>query len=183
MKTKTSTDERILAIAEPIAHDLGYNIVRIRVQGGKRATLQIMAEREDGTMSVEDCAKLSRELSSIFEVEDPLDSAYVLEISSPGIDRPLTELAHFEHYKGYSAKLELDRFVEGRKKFRGILAGTDGDNVAIDLKDEKDTALIPFEWLSEAKLIITDKILKAKQTKPNTKSDSKKETHNVNSRN
>ncbi len=97
MKTKTSMDERILAIAAPVAADMGYNIVRVRVQGGKRSTLQIMAERlSDGLMNVNDCAVLSRELSSTFEVEDPIDSAYVLEVSSPGLDRPLTDLKHFE---------------------------------------------------------------------------------------
>ncbi len=163
MKTKTGMDEQILAIAEPIAHDLGYKIVRVRMQGGKRAKLQIMAEKADGTMGVDDCARLSRELSSVFEVEDPIVTAYVLEISSPGIDRPLTEMEDFAKYKGYLARLELDRIVEGRKKFKGILAGIDGDNIAINLKGEDETALIPFNWLSEAKLVITDAMIK-KQT-------------------
>ncbi len=179
MQTKTSMDERILAIAEPLARDLGYDIVRVRVQGGllggKRTTVQIMAERmSDRQMGVDDCAKLSRELSSLFEVEDPIDGAYVLEISSPGIDRPLTDKKHFEHYKGYLARIELDRLVEGRKRFRGVLAGLEGDNIAIDLDNESETALIPFDWISEAKLLITDEMMKKTKpdtTKPNSKGD------------
>lgn len=164
MKTKTSMDERILAISEPVANDLGFSIVRVRVMGGKRSTLQIMAERiSDGQMSVANCAELSRELSSTFEVEDPIDEGYVLEVSSPGLDRPLTEMTHYERYKGMLAKIELDRLVEGRKRFRGILAGIDGDNIAIDLEKEDETALIPFAWVSDAKLMITDELIKAGQ--------------------
>ncbi|MBL4870309.1 MAG: ribosome maturation factor RimP [Robiginitomaculum sp.] len=164
MKTKTSMDERILAIADPVASDLGFSIVRIRVMGGKRSTVQIMAERlSDGAMSVANCAELSRELSSTFEVEDPIDEGYVLEVSSPGLDRPLTEIGHFERYKGLLARLELDRLVEGRKRFRGILVGVDGDNIAMDLDKEDETALIPFEWIVEAKLMITDELIKAGQ--------------------
>jgi len=164
LKTKTTMDERILAIAEPVAHDLGFGIVRVRVMAGKRAKLQIMAERlSDGTMGVDDCATLSRELSSVFEVEDPIDGAYVLEVSSAGLDRPLTDFEHFDRYQGYLARLELDRLVEGRKRFRGKLAGVDGDNVAINLDGEEDTAMIPFDWISEAKLLITDELIEKGQ--------------------
>ena len=162
-------DERILALAEPVAADLGYKIVRVRVQGGKRATLQIMAERaSDGLMGVDDCARLSRELSSLFEVEDPIDDAYVLEVSSPGIDRPLTEKQHFIDYEGNLARIELDRVVEGRKRFRGLLAGMDGAHVAINLDGERETTLIPFDWIADAKLLITDKLLKQSNPKPGT---------------
>ena len=180
MKTKTNMDERILAIAVPVADDMGYGIVRVRVQGGNRSVVQIMAERlSDGMMNVSDCAQLSRALSSTFEVEDPIDGAYVLEVSSPGLDRPLTDLKHFEQYAGERARLELDRFVEGRKRFRGILAGIDGDNVAIDLDKEDETALIPFAWISEAKLLITDAMMdkgkkKSKKKKSNQKQPPKK---------
>jgi len=174
LKTKTNMDERILAIAIPVAADMGYGIVRIRVQGGNRSVVQIMAERlSDGKMNVADCAQLSRALSSTFEVEDPIDDAYVLEVSSPGLDRPLTDMKHFEQYSGQLARLELDRFVEGRKRFRGILAGIDGDNVAIDLDKEDETALIPFAWISEAKLLITDEVIKKGQKKPKEKSQEK----------
>ncbi len=167
-------DNRILAIASPVAEDMGYGIVRIRVQGGNRSVVQIMAERlSDGMMNVSDCAQLSRALSSVFEVEDPIDDAYVLEVSSPGLDRPLTDLKHFEQYSGQLARLELDRFVEGRKRFRGTLAGLDGENVAINLDKEQETALIPFSWISEAKLLITDEMIK-KGSKNNKVNNNKK---------
>ncbi len=164
MKTKTDMDARILAIAEPVADDMGYDIVRVRVMANKRTTVQIMAERKsDGTMKVEDCAKLSRELSSVLEVEDPLRDPYALEVSSPGIDRPLTTLSQFARHEGYLVKLELDRLVEGRKRFRGTLAGNDGEMVGIDLDGEDETAFIPFDWMAEAKLVITDEMIDAVQ--------------------
>ena len=176
MKTKTNMDERILEIAEPVANDLGYGIVRVRVMAGKRQTIQIMAERQtDGQMGVDDCATLSRELSSLFEVEDPIDGAYVLEVSSAGLDRPLTDLEHFDRFQGFLAKLELDRLVEGRKRFRGKLAGVDGDNIGIDLDGEEETALIPFEWIAEAKLLITDELIeKGQQAKEQAKEQAQK---------
>jgi len=184
LKTKTNMDERILTIAIPVAADMGYGIVRIRVQGGNRSVVQIMAERlSDGKMNVADCAQLSRALSSTFEVEDPIDGAYVLEVSSPGLDRPLTDMKHFEQYSGQLARLELDRFVEGRKRFRGVLAGIDGDNVAIDLDKEDETALIPFAWISEAKLLITDEVIKKGQKKPKEKSKEKSNKKQSNKKN
>jgi len=165
MKTKTHMDERILVLAEPIAEDLGLRIVRIRVMAGKRKTVQVMAERlSDGQMAVENCEALSRELSAIMEVEDPISDAYMLEVSSPGVDRPLTDLRDFETYEGYKAKLELDRMVEGRKRFRGTLAGVEDGHVDFNLDAEPDsTASIPFEWISEAKLMITDELIEAGQ--------------------
>ena len=162
MRTKTDMDTRILSLIDPIAIDMGYHIVRIRVMAGKRPKLQIMAERiSDGTMNVDDCADLSRAVSSTLEVEDPIKDAYVLEVSSPGLDRPLTSLADFETYSGYLARLELDRFVEGRKRFRGTLAGVNGENIEINLDGEDDTAEIPFNWISDAKLLITDELIAA----------------------
>ncbi len=164
MKTKTDIDARILALAEPVAQDLGLRIVRVRVMSGKRAKVQIMAERiSDGLIDVDNCADLSRALSSLLEVEDPIKDAYVLEVSSPGLDRPLTDLEDFKTYAGYVARLELDRFVEGRKRFRGVLAGYDGDNIEIDLDGEEDRAEIPFAWISDAKLLITDELIAAGQ--------------------
>lgn len=165
MKTKTNTDERILALAEPIAADLGLRIVRVRVMAGKRRTVQIMAERiSDGQIHVDECASLSRELSAIMEVEDPIPEAYMLEVGSPGLDRPLTSLNDFTAYEGYLARLELDRLVEGRKRFRGVLAGVEDGHVDINLDGESDsTASIPFDWISEAKLLITDELIEAGQ--------------------
>lgn len=164
MKTKTDIDKRVLNVVEPVAEDMGYTLVRIRVMNGKRATLQIMAERQsDGLMGVDDCAKLSRALSAVLEVEDPIRDGYVLEVSSPGLDRPLTSLSDFDHFQGYLARVELDRLVEGRKRFRGVIAGTDGPNIDINLDGEEDTAQIPFDWISEAKLLITDELIAAGQ--------------------
>lgn len=164
MKTKTDLDARVLAIIEPIASDMALRIVRLRVMAGRRPTLQIMAERiSDGQMLVEDCEALSRAASSALEVEDPIRDAYILEVSSPGLERPLTSLEDFKNYEGFLARIELDRLVEGRKRFRGILAGIDGAHVDIDLDGETDTAQIPFEWISEAKLLITDELIEAGQ--------------------
>lgn len=168
MKTKTHMDERIFAVADPIAEDMGFQIVRVRVMSGKRARVQIMAERKsDGQMGVDDCANLSRAVSSAMEVEDPISDAYVLEVSSPGLDRPLTSLSDFDHYEGYLARIELDRMVEGRKRFRGVIAGTEGENIEINLDGEDDTAEIPFAWISEAKLLITDELIAAGQAANN----------------
>ncbi len=164
MKTKTEIDNRILTVCDPVAEDLGYTIVRVRVMANKRNTVQIMAERKsDGLMGVDDCATLSRALSSELEVDDPLRDAYVLEVSSPGLDRPLTELRDFEYYAGYVARLELDRLVEGRKRFRGVLAGVEDGCVDINLDGERETASIPFDWISEAKLLVTDELIEAGQ--------------------
>ena len=164
LKTKTAMDARVLDIVEPVADDLGYRIVRLRVQGGKRATLQIMAERKaDGQMDIDDCAKLSRELSSTLEVEDPIEEAYTLEVGSPGLDRPLTSPEDFEAYAGHLARVELDRMVEGRKRFRGVIDGFEDDHISLVLDGEDDAAQLPFKWVSEAKLLITDELIKAGQ--------------------
>ncbi len=159
MRAKTANETRILEIADPIAEDLGYEVVRLRVMGGKSKRLQIMAQRADGNMDVDDCARLSRALSAVLDVEDPFADEWALEISSPGIDRPLTALRHFDDWRGHEAKLELDRLVEGRKRFTGMLAGTDDGNVAIDLKGEDQTALVPFDWITDAKLVMSDALI------------------------
>jgi ribosome maturation factor RimP len=145
-----------------VAEAAGYEIVRLRLMGGEeRRRLQIMAERAlDGDMNVEDCARLSRAISEVMDAADPIHGQYTLEVSSPGVDRPLTRLADFETYEGYEARLELDRLAEGRKRFRGVLAGIDGDNVAIDLDGEDETTLVPFAWIAEAKLVLTDELMK-----------------------
>ena len=120
-----------------------------------------MAERpSDGDMNVEDCARLSRALSEVLDAADPITGEYVLEVSSPGVDRPLTRLKDFTTFEGYEARLELDRLAEGRKRFRGALAGVEGDNVAVDLEGEEHTALIPFAWITEAKLVLSDELMK-----------------------
>src|ERR1700741_4484661 len=151
MRGKTAEDRGLLELLDPVAEAAGYAIVRLRLMGGeKQRRLQIMAERPaDGEMNVEDCARLSRAISEVLDAADPISGEYVLEVSSPGVDRPLTRLKDFNAYEGFEARLELDRMAEGRKRFRGQLAGVDGDNVAIDLEGEEPTALIPFAWFIE----------------------------------
>ncbi|WP_300542771.1 ribosome maturation factor RimP [Maricaulis sp.] len=162
MKTKTPQDDRIAALADPLAEELGLEVVRVRVMSGKRQRLQIMIDRLDGTgVDVDDCARLSRALSDVFEVEDPISGEYDLEISSPGIDRPLTALSHFERWEGYEARIELDRLAEGRKRYKGILAGIEDGHVLLDMDREDETTLIPFDWIAEAKLVLTDALIEA----------------------
>jgi ribosome maturation factor RimP len=161
LKTKSPQDARLLEIAEPVAVQIGLNIVRIRVMSGKHTTLQIMAEKTDGTVDVADCAHLSRKLSKIFEDDEPFTGPYTLEVSSPGLDRPLTEIVHFERWVGFHVKLELDRMAEGRKRFKGVIAGVEDGNVLLDMEDEEESTLIPFDWIAEAKLVITDALMAA----------------------
>lgn len=162
MRGKTAEDARLLQLLDPVAEAAGYDIVRLRLMGGSaQRRLQVMAERpEDGEMNVEDCAKLSRAISEVMDAADPISGEYVLEVSSPGVDRPLTRLKDFESYQGHEARIELDRLAENRKRFRGVLAGVEGDQVAIDLEGEEDTALVPFAWISDAKLVLTDELMK-----------------------
>ncbi len=161
MRGKTPEDHRLLELLDPVAEAAGYEIVRLRMMGGQqRRTLQIMAEDAHGEMMVEDCAILSRAFSQVLEAADPISGEYVLEVSSPGVDRPLTRLRDFETYEGYEAKIELDRLAEGRKRFRGVLAGIEDDNVAIDFEGEEDTALLPFAWIVDAKLSLTEDLMK-----------------------
>jgi ribosome maturation factor RimP len=161
VRGKTPEDRRLLELLDPAAEAIGYEIVRLRMMGGAaRRTLQIMAERPDGDMNVDDCVALSRAVSEVLDAADPISGEYSLEVSSPGVDRPLTRLKDFDTYAGLEARLELDRLAEGRKRFKGLLAGTDGDNVMIDLEGEADTALVPFAWISDAKLSLTDDLMK-----------------------
>ena len=162
MRGKTAEDLKLLDLLDPVAEAAGYAVVRLRLMGGEhQRRLQIMAERpSDGEMNVEDCARLSRAISEIMDAADPIAGEYVLEVSSPGVDRPLTRLADFETYQGYEVRLELDRLAEGRKRFKGTLAGVEDQSVAIDLEGEAETALIPFAWITDAKLVLTDQLMK-----------------------
>ena len=165
MRAKTPEDRKLIEIFDPIADELGLDIVRVRMMGSNRPggarRLQIMAERKsDGEINVNQCARLSRAISAFMDEADPIAGEYILEVSSPGIDRPLTRLKDFETFEGYEARLELDRLAEGRKRFRGVLAGIEDDLVAIDLEGEEDTAMIPFAWVIDAKLVLTDELLK-----------------------
>ena len=155
---KSAMDRRMAEIISPVIEDMGFELVRIRLMGGKSKTLQIMAERPDGGIEVDECADISTAVSAILDVEDPITDAYALEVSSPGIDRPLTRLKHFEEFEGYDAKLETNELVGGRKRFKGVLAGVEDDEVLINV--EEGTIGLKFDWLSEAKLILTDELIK-----------------------
>jgi ribosome maturation factor RimP len=177
-------------ILEPVIERAGFRLVRVRMMGGAEKTLQVMAERPDGAMNVEDCATLSRALLAFLETEDPIEGDYELEVSSPGIDRPLTRLADYSRYAGHEAKIELhapisvgdsrsdhttsvgdsrsdhttsvgdsrsDQTKAGRRRFRGILRGLDGNNVTISV--EGQTLSFPFRAIAEAKLVLTDKLI------------------------
>lgn len=161
MRGKTAEDQRLVELLDPVAEAAGYEIVRLRLMGSDHARrLQIMAETPDGEMVVEDCARLSRAISEVMDAADPISGEYTLEVSSPGVDRPLTRLKDFVTYEGHEARIELDRVAEGRKRFRGVLAGVEGDNIGIDLEGEEATAMVPFSWIVDAKLILTDALMK-----------------------
>ena len=162
MRGKTPEDQKLLDLLDPVAEAAGYEIVRLRMMGGQqRRTLQIMAEDAHGEMMVEDCAVLSRALSQVLDAADPIKGEYLLEVSTPGIDRPLTRLKDFQTFEGYEARLELDRIAEGRKRFRGRLAGVEDGNVGIDTEEEQDvTVYVPFAWIIDAKLVLSDELLK-----------------------
>ncbi len=119
-----------------------------------------MAERADGSMSIDDCAALSHAISPVLDIADPIASEYTLEVSSPGIDRPLTRAKDFERWAGHEAKVELDRLLDGRKRFKGVLKGIEGDTIALELSDTHETVLLPFQDIGEAKLVLTDELLK-----------------------
>lgn len=143
---------------EPTAEGLGYRLVRVRLMGNRRKRLQIMAERAaDGLMSVEDCSRLSRAVSSVLDLEDPIKDEYDLEVSSPGIDRPLVRIEDFERFKGHVAKLETAAMIDGRRRFKGDIAEVSGDTIT--LKTEGGPARLKFSALSDARLVLTDKLI------------------------
>ena len=158
---KTAIDRRIADIIGPVIEGLGFELVRIRLMGGKTRVLQIMADRPDGGIGVDECGEISTAVSAVLDVEDPLEDNYVLEVSSPGIDRPLTRLKDFENWKGWDARIETTELIEGRRRFKGDLAGVEGDEVLITLQegDQEVTIGLKFDWLSDAKLMLTDALI------------------------
>jgi ribosome maturation factor RimP len=161
LRAKTAEDRKLLELLDPVAAEAGYEIVRLRLMGGAVRRLQIMAEDPaTGDFTVDQCAKLSRQISQVMDAADPITGEYLLEVSSPGVDRPLTRLKDFETYAGLEARVELDRLVENRKRFKGEVAGIEGENVALDLEGEEETALVPFAWVAEAKLVLNDELMK-----------------------
>ena len=158
---KTAIDRRLAEILIPVIEDMGFELVRLRLQGGKMATLQIMADRPEGGINVDDCAEISTMVSATLDVEDPIEDKYHLEVSSPGIDRPLTRLKDFATFEGYDVKLETSMPIDGRKRFTGVLAGVEGEDVLINIEvgGETQTIGLNFDWLSDAKLMLTDELI------------------------
>ena len=152
--------QAVRALIAPSLADIGYEVVRVMTIGAEHTTLQIMAERlDEDTMTVEDCASISRTVSAIFDVEDPIIGAYTLEVSSPGLDRPLVRKKEFERYSGLEAKIELNQALNGQRRYSGILAGyADG---VVTIVTENGATNLPFEKIDKAKLIITDDLLAA----------------------
>jgi ribosome maturation factor RimP len=154
---------RVAAVVEPVLGQLGFRLVRVRVSGTEGCTVQIMAERPDGSMTVEDCEEVSRALSPVLDVADPIDRAYRLEISSPGIDRPLVRKSDFDRHAGHLARIEMSVPVDGRKRFRGQIAGTQGAAARLIRDDvaagEEAEVLLPIEDMGEAKLVLTDALV------------------------
>lgn len=157
-------DARVAAIVEPEIEDLGFRLVRVKFSGINGGTLQIMAERPDGTMSVGECEQISRTISPILDIEDPIDRAYHLEVSSPGIDRPLVRKSDFADWAGYIAKLETRQMINGRKRYKGLILGVEDGEVRFrreaPAKDEEPEFVIPVDAIAEAKLVLTDELVR-----------------------
>jgi ribosome maturation factor RimP len=154
---------RVATIAEPLLESLGYRLVRVRVSGLAGCTVQVMAERPDGTMTIDDCETVSRALSPVLDVEDPISRAYRLEISSPGIDRPLVRRSDFDRYAGHVVKVEMAVPIEGRKRFRGVLLGVEGESARIRRDDaptvDEADVVLAIEDMAEARLVLTDALV------------------------
>jgi ribosome maturation factor RimP len=148
----------IETLIQPAIGQLGYELVRVQMQGSRRQTLQIMAERSDRRgMTVDDCARISREVSALLDEADPIETDYVLEVSSPGIDRPLIRAADYDRFIGHEAKFELVAPVAGRKRFQGVIAGRDGDRIAVRV--ESETIEAPLADIKRARLVLTDRLI------------------------
>ena len=162
--TENGVAARVAAIVEPVIEDLGFNLVRVKVTSANGCTVQIMAERPDGTMSVADCEAVSRGVSPVLDLEDPIPQAYHLEVSSPGIDRPLVRASDFERWTGYDAKIEMAVPVGGRKRFRGFVRGVENGDALVELPDvnegEERLARLPLTDLGEARLVLTDELIR-----------------------
>ncbi len=170
---KAAFDKRVADIIQPIIEGLGFELVRLRYSSGKRPTLQVMAERPEGGIEVDECALISRNISAVLDVEDPISDTYALEVGSPGIDRPLTRLKDFEAWAGYQVKLEVAEAIDGRKRFKGLLRGVEEGEILIDIPE--GTIGLQYEWLADAKLVLTDELvaeaLKARKTAGMTDAD------------
>ena len=159
---KAAIDRRIAGIIAPVVEGMGFELVRVRLMGGKTKTLQIMAERPEGGIEVDECARISTAVSATLDVEDPLEDPYTLEVSSPGIDRPLTRLKDFETWEGYEAKVETTEMIDGRRRFKGVLQGVEDGEILIEIEEQGGPVTIglQFDWLSDAKLVLTDELIR-----------------------
>ncbi len=155
---KAAIDRRMAEIITPVIEDLGFELVRVRLMSGKTTTLQVMADKPDGGIEVDDLAQINTALGAVLDVEDPILDEYTLEVSSPGIDRPLTRLKDFDAFEGYEAKIETEELIDGRRRFKGELAGVEDDEVLINVAE--GTIGLKFDWLSDAKLVLTDELIK-----------------------
>jgi ribosome maturation factor RimP len=157
-------DDKVAEIIRPSVSAMGYDVVRANLSGNRRRTLQIMVERIDrAEMNVEDCAKVSRAVSALLDVEDPISEAYDLEVSSPGIDRPLVRLSDFQRFSGFEARIELKDLVDGRKRLRGTLLGV-GDDEIVTIDSKGDGISVPYSEIKAAKLVLTDELIEASLT-------------------
>jgi ribosome maturation factor RimP len=163
----TGVAARVATICAPILLELGFRVVRVRVSANAGCTVQVMAERPDGSMSIEECETASRALSPVLDAADPIDRAYQLEMSSPGLDRPLVRRSDFERHAGELVKIELETPHQGRRRFRGILVGVEGAGARVRIDETKDGAtaesefVLPFDDMSDAKLVLTDELIAA----------------------
>ena len=157
LRASSPIEERIIAAIEPAASERGFRLVRVRLSGNRRKRLQIMAERDDGTMPLEACASLSRAVSAALDEADPIQGEYDLEVSSPGIDRPLVRLEDFDRFAGHEAKIETSVMIDGRRRFRGTIAGRDGETVKLTLPEGE--LVVAFASLADARLVLTDRLI------------------------
>jgi ribosome maturation factor RimP len=160
---ETGLAGEIAALAQPVLGDLGFRLVRVTLSGRNGSTVQIMAERPDGTITIEECAEISRQLSPVLDAHDPMPGSYALEISSPGIDRPLVRRSDFDDWIGYEAKLETRMPIDGRKRFRGILKGTEGAEARIEVEHDqlgRQIVGLPIGNIAEARLVLTDELIR-----------------------
>lgn len=172
------------SLIEPVAQALGYSLVRVRMSASRHPVLQVMAERADGLMEVDDCARLSRAISALFDEVDPIESEYSLEVSSPGIDRPLTRRRDYESFAGHEARIDLKAPLEGRKRIKGVLKGLKGEDVlietSVEAQGEPVVLPVPFILIGDAKLVLTDALIAEdlKRRKAAEKAATKTETKN-----
>jgi ribosome maturation factor RimP len=160
---ETGLAAEVASLCEPVLHSLGFRLIRVRISQRDGTTVQVMAERADGSITIEDCAAISRQLSPVLDAHDPLPGSYRLEVSSPGIDRPLVRPSDFRDWRGHEAKLEMREPIAGRKRFRGVIEGADGDAVKLMVEDQsagRRSLALPIAGIAEARLVLTDALVR-----------------------